>query len=325
MLANSMLSFLVAFLIAVVIGPIVILLSKKFKASQTILEYVEGHKIKQGTPTMGGFIFVISISICTIIFCGVESFLAKLSIIIMLAFCILGFMDDFIKIKFKQNEGLKPYQKIVSQFAIASIVAFFCYYSPFVGSSILLPFSFGSIDLGIWIIPFVILFFIAVTNSVNLIDGLDGLSGSVSLAFLMGIGALVFVCSPYAASLQISNLALLCIFASGALLGYLCFNIYPAKIFMGDTGSLALGGLIAGVCVFLKMEIFLVIIGIMYVLTAISDIIQVLYYKKTKKRVFLMAPLHHHFEKKGINENKITFIYFVITLIIAGGMILLCM
>jgi len=250
--------------------------------------------------------------------------LLQFSLIIMVAFCVLGFMDDFIKIKYKQNEGLKPYQKVVSQFGIALIIALFCYFSPQVGTTLLLPFSMSYIDIGVWIIPFIIVFFVAVTNSVNLIDGLDGLAGGVSLAFLFGLAALMIAAHPLVSTLALSNMVLLMIIGGAALLGYLCWNVFPAKIFMGDTGSLALGGLIACICTFSKMQLFLPIIGIMYVLTALSDVIQVLYYKRTKKRVFLMAPLHHHFQKKGINENKISFIYFVITLTVAGGLLLLC-
>lgn len=324
MLNEILIPFLIPFLVTVLFAPIVIFLSKKFKARQTILHYVEKHKLKQGTPTMGGFIFVIPIAIFGLVFAKADAFLMQLSIILMGAFCVLGFMDDYIKIKFKQNEGLKPYQKIISQLSIATIVAVFCYLSPLVGSDLLLPFSMTYLDLGIWIIPFIIFFFIAVTNSVNLIDGLDGLSGGTGIAFLVGFGGLVLAAHPLAGALGVQNIVLLCLVGAGALLGYLCFNVFPAKVFMGDTGSLALGGLIASFCVFLKMELFLPFLGIMFVLTALSDVIQVLHYKRTKRRVFLMAPLHHHFEKKGINENKITFIYFVITLVISGGMILLC-
>ncbi len=323
---NYLISFLVCFIVSVILGPLVISLSKKFKASQTILHYVEAHKDKDGTPTMGGIIFILSIlfSFC---FFSSNFQLAMIAISVMFAYAILGFLDDFIKIKFKQNLGLKPYQKIIGQLGISIIIAFFVYYSNLVGSKIIIPFTDLYIDLGWWIIPFIIFVYLAMVNSVNLTDGLDGLAGGVSFAYLAGFIALLLIYEKNAMTPneinETQNLITLCFSSIGAILGFLCFNVNKAKIFMGDTGSLALGGLLTSIAVFSKTTLLIPLIGIMFVCSAISVIIQVLYFKKTKKRIFLMAPLHHHFEKKGVHENRITFVYIVITVIVSALVIVI--
>lgn len=312
-------AFILSFLIAILLGPLVINIAKRIKASQTILHYVKEHESKQGTPTMGGFIFIIPTFICGLMFIKTDYVLSIITLFVMLAYCILGFLDDFIKIKFKQNEGLKPYQKIIGQVGISLIVAFFAYKNGLVGTEISIPFLNNTIDLGVFIIPFIVLVYTAFVNSVNLIDGLDGLCGGTTIGFLIPITTILLIISNNqlgALYVETINLSTICICLIGALIGFLCFNIFPAKIFMGDTGSLAIGGFLASVMVFSKLELLILIIGFMYVITAISDIIQVLHFKRTKKRIFLMAPLHHHFQKKGIHENKIVFWYFVVTLII---------
>lgn len=322
------LSILLTFVAGVIFAPLVLKLSKRFHASQTILHYVEAHKQKEGTPTMGGFIFIFPIAIMSLLFAGKDSSLLILSIAVMFAFMILGFLDDYIKVKYKQNEGLKPYQKIIGQFGIALLLGVFCYVSSLGLTHVNIPFTNSSIDFDVWIIPFVMLVFLATTNSVNLTDGLDGLAGGVSLAFFAGLALIVGLeISSFGygqvAIRELSNL-LICICCSiGGLLAFLCFNAFPAKIFMGDTGSLGLGGLIGALCVFSHNSLYIPILGLMFVLSAISDIIQVLHYKRTKKRIFLMAPLHHHFEKKGVHENRIVLIYIVITALISAISVLL--
>ena len=321
-----LLSFTICLTFAVIISPVIIKLSKKFKASQTILHYVEAHKKKDGTPTMGGIIFIFSILLCFCFFSN-NFQLATISIAVMLAYGILGFLDDFIKIKFKQNMGLKPYQKIIGQFGIASIISFYCYYSNIVGTKLYVPFTDRLIDFGWIIIPFIIFVYLAVVNSVNLTDGLDGLAGGVSCGYIIGFIGLLLIYKTKALTPEIvmeyHNLTVLCFCSLGAILGFLCFNIFPAKIFMGDTGSLALGGLLCSIAVFSKTVLLIPFIGIMFVLSAFSVCLQVIYYKRTKKRIFLMAPLHHHFEKKGVHENKITFVYIVITIAISLLVILI--
>lgn len=296
--------FLIGLISAVLFGIPIFKLCKKFHLSQTILHYVDKHAGKSGTPTMGGFIFVFACLFACSFFLDYDGWFSILILLTMLGYGLLGFLDDFIKIKGHKNEGLKPYQKIIGQVGLAIIIAFFVYFK--VGSSIDL---FGiNLELGIFIIPLIVIFYVAVTNSVNLTDGLDGLAGGVSSVYLFSFAVILAI-------LGFNNYSIISFAMAGALIGFLLFNGFPAKIFMGDTGSLALGGLIASLAVFSGLELILAIIGIMFVMSAISDILQVGYYKKTHKRIFKMAPLHHHFEQKGVHENRIVAVYIVITLI----------
>lgn len=294
-------------LFSVIIAPIILSVCRRLKASQSILHYVDKHASKQGTPTMGGFIFLITLVFCGCFLDSENQFLAWFSVVIMLAYGVLGFLDDFIKIKFHHNEGLKPYQKIVGQAGIAIVVSLFLYFSDRTS----LKFFGWEFDIGCWIIPLSILVLIATTNSVNLTDGLDGLAGGVSFVYLLFFGVILALLGGG----EFENLAILCFGFCGSILGFLTINCYPAKIFMGDTGSLALGGFIAIIAVLSGLELLLPLMGIMFVLSAVSDIIQVLHFKRTRKRVFLMAPLHHHFEQKGVNENRIVVVYIVITVV----------
>ena len=296
--------FLVALLLAIVLGVPILKLCRKFHLSQTILHYVDNHAGKSGTPTMGGFIFIISALIASLIFLRGELYLPILVLLTMLGYGLLGFLDDFIKIKYHKNEGLRPYQKIIGQVSIATIIALFVYFN--LGSNI--DFFGININLGMFIIPFIVIFYVAVTNAVNLTDGLDGLATGASGSYLIFFGIIVALLGEY-------NFSIISFALVGALLGYFVFNCYPAKIFMGDTGSLALGGVIASLAVFTKLELIMPIIGILFVLTALSDIIQVAYFKKTHKRIFKMAPLHHHFERSGVHENRIVAVYIVITIV----------
>lgn len=297
--------FLTGLALAVILDFPILKLCQKFHLSQTILHYVDKHAGKSGTPTMGGFIFILVGIIASAIFLRGDVYIPILVLLIMLGYGLLGFLDDFIKIKFHKNEGLKPYQKLIGQLSIATIVAIFVYFK--LGGELDL---FGlNIDLGLFIIPFIIFFYIAVTNSVNLTDGLDGLASGVSGTYLLFFGLIIAICAGE------ENLAIISFALVGALLGFIFFNCFPAKIFMGDTGSLALGGAIASLAVFTKLELIMPIIGILFVLTALSDIIQVAYYKKTHKRIFKMAPLHHHFEKSGVHENRIVAVYIIITMV----------
>lgn len=287
------------------IAPLVLWSAKKLKASQSILHYVDKHSAKEGTPTMGGLIFLLTLVFSSCFLFDYDTFLAWFALAVTFAYAILGFLDDFIKIHFHHNEGLKPYQKIIGQVGIALIVAIYL----FMSNNTTVYFFNLQFDIGFWIIPLSILVMVATTNSVNLTDGLDGLAGGVSFVYCLVFG-IILAC---VGRMETSNLAMLCFGLCGGLLGFLIFNSYPAKIFMGDTGSLGLGGFIAIVALLSGLELLLPIMGIMFVLSAVSDIIQVLHYKRTKKRVFLMAPLHHHFEQKGVHENKIVVVYIVIT------------
>lgn len=305
MAIKFILSGIVALIFALLLAPLVISVCKKLKASQSILHYVDKHAQKEGTPTMGGFIFLLAMLVGIFFLISEQRFSSFFLILVTLSYALLGFLDDFIKVHFHHNEGLKPYQKIIGQFGLALIVALYIYFS---GRTSLNFFGLN-FDIGFFIIPLVILVLLATTNSVNLTDGLDGLAGGVSFVYLLIFGIILTL----AGNAEMNNLALVTFSLCGGLLGFLVVNSYPAKIFMGDTGSLALGGFIGTLAVLTGLELILPIMGVMFVLSALSDIIQVLHYKRTKKRVFLMAPLHHHFEQKGVHENRIVVVYIVIT------------
>lgn len=305
MAIKFILSGIVALAFSILLAPLVISVCKKLKASQSILHYVDKHAQKEGTPTMGGFIFLLAMLVGIFFLMSEQRFSSFFLILVTLSYALLGFLDDFLKVHFHHNEGLKPYQKIIGQFGLALIVALYIYFS---GRTSLNFFGL-TFDIGLFIIPLVILVLLATTNSVNLTDGLDGLAGGVSFVYLLIFGIILTL----AGNAELNNLALVTFSLCGGLLGFLVVNSYPAKIFMGDTGSLALGGFIGTLAVLTGLELILPIMGVMFVLSALSDIIQVLHFKRTKKRVFLMAPLHHHFEQKGVHENRIVVVYIVIT------------
>ena len=322
-------NFVFAFLLTLIISPFVISLIKREKIKQVILNYVEAHSGKAGTPTMGGIIFIISISLMGFISIQGSGSLSKVSILIFLAYGLIGFLDDFIKFKFKRNLGLRAYQKIIFQLVISVLIGFFVYYSD-LGGVLIVPFTNKAIDIGFWIIPLVAVIYLATTNSVNLTDGLDGLASSTMFSYMLSFVMLllvltntIFIGESEIVLTEIKNLLNLSAIVCGAMLSFLVFNCFPAKVFMGDTGSLALGSLVASVAVFSKLSLYIPIIGIMFVLSAVSVIIQVTYYKLTKKRIFLMAPLHHHFEKKGVHEVRITICYALVTIMIGALVVIL--
>ena len=318
-MANYLITGLFAFFSSVILSIIFIPILKKIKAGQTILFYVKEHESKNGTPTMGGFVFVISI-IISFFLLGKVSGIAVVSLSIMTAFALVGFLDDFIKVKSKENEGLKPMQKIIFQTVIGLLAGFFAikngltyFYIPFVNKTV---------EIGIFTMPIITVLFLAITNSVNLTDGLDGLASSVSVVYLFSFVIILILQANYFNNLyplkqELPSIIRLCIASCGALIGFLIFNTNKASIFMGDTGSLALGGLIGSVTIFTGNTLFLPFLGFTFVLSSISVIIQVFVYKKTKKRVFLMAPFHHHLQHKGLSECKITYLYSIVTLLIA--------
>ena len=320
---NYLFNFLFSFLISVCLAPFIVRLLKRLKAGQNILEYVDSHSLKQGTPTMGGIIFLIGLTMSYFLTFKEDNRLATLLLLSTLGYGLLGFLDDFLKIKLKHNEGLKAYQKFIGQFGIACIIAFFVYSSNLIGTSILIPFSNYEIDLGAGVIPLIVFFYLAVTNAVNLTDGLDGLAGKVSFAYLFTFSLVVITLiemfnrtGDVLLATELDNLVAMASGLCGGVLAFLVFNSYPAKVFMGDTGSLALGGFIASYAVFTRMYLLMAIIGVMFVINTVSVVLQVGYYKKTKKRIFKMAPLHHHFEKCGVKETKIVSVYSIITLIV---------
>lgn len=315
-----------AFATTVFTGLLVIPLLKKLKAGQPVLKYVSEHKAKNGTPTMGGLFFIPSAAAVFFVCGGLEGKVATVAVTIGLAFMAVGFLDDYLKVKTKKNEGLKPYQKMIFLTAIALVAGFFAYKNGM--TSFFVPFVKTKIDFGVATVPFIALVFIAVTNGVNLTDGLDGLAGGTSVAYLVFCALLVFVersVFPYMPlkSGEYDALMLLTFCLVGAIVGFLCFNTSPARVFMGDTGSLSLGGFIAAISVFTFNALFIPVIGIVFVFSAVSVIIQVVKFKFTRKRVFLMAPFHHHLQMKGYSETQISFWYPVITCI-TGGISVIC-
>lgn len=317
-----LLCILIGFAVSLVISPLVIKLMRMLKANQTIYEYVDMHKSKSNTPTMGGVIFIVGAILSSILCFMQHNTLAFICIACFLSFGIIGFLDDFLKIHKKQNEGLKPYQKIIGQLAISIIVAVFAYQNVYIGSNVYLPFTSKTIELGWLFIPFAVFVFLAITNGVNLTDGLDGLAGGVSISYVFVFAIIQFIILSSLPNFDVVaykeqlNILILCGGVVGALFAYLLFNSHPASIFMGDTGSLALGGLIASLAICTKQVLLIPILGVMFVASCVSVVMQVGYYKLTKKRIFKMAPYHHHLEKKGIHETKIVVIYIVITLVI---------
>ena len=309
---------LITFAISVICGIITIPILKKLKIGQ--IERDDGpasHLKKQGTPTMGGIIMIVAIIIATVgacIFFSVtnnQELIKRLIplLIITIAFGMIGFIDDFKKLVLKNTDGLKPKYKMLGLLIIAVIYVLFLVYGFNLGTDTYIPIFKIYINIPVFLyIPLAVLVILSTTNAINLTDGVDGLSSSVS--------CLIITClTVIGISNQMYEVSIFGSIVIGATLGFLIFNLHPAKVFMGDTGSLMLGGIISSIALYLKMPLLLVVIAIIPVLEALSDIIQVMYYKKTGKRVFKMAPLHHHFELSGWKENKIVVVFSLITLI----------
>lgn len=312
---QKILILLISFFSCLVLGKLFIKLFKKIKLFQPVYEYVSEHKGKRGTPTMGGLFFILPSVIISFLFFGTKSVLAKTTLLLIIAFLIIGFLDDYIKIKYKKNEGLKPYQKIIFQLFVSLFAGIYVYK---IGLTYFyIPFSTSYINLNIATVFIVVFIYVATTNCVNLTDGLDGLCGNVSLVYLIIISALIILQKNTIINLnETDNLLIINFALIGGILAFLCYNTNRASVFMGDTGSLSIGSAVSSVSIFSMNSFFIPIIGIMFVVSGISVIIQVSYYKKTKKRVFLKAPFHHHLQLKNITEGKISFFYSLITLII---------
>lgn len=318
-------SFLVAFFIGMTIAPVIIKVIKKLKAKQTILNYVVQHKDKEGIPTMGGVIFMLSTCFACFIMWKGRYNLAAVILIITLCYSLIGGMDDFIKIAFKRNLGLRAYQKVISQLAIAVLATIFAYKNMYIGSEINIPILGVSFDLKWWYIPLSIIIYIATTNSVNLTDGLDGLAGSTTSLYLATFFVVIAITYYTSSEMgetfyaeELNNILIFIAALIGSLTAFLWHNSNKAKVFMGDTGSLALGGACASVALFTKNPLLILITGIMFIVSSISVIVQVISFKLKGKRVILMAPYHHHLEMSGYNESKIVAFYSIIT-VIAGA------
>lgn len=303
-------SVLVAFVISILLGPILIPLLHKLKFGQSIREDgPKSHQKKAGTPTMGGIIFILATILSMILVIKNPDGKTVLALYSLIGFGIIGAMDDALKIIHKKNEGLKSYQKMILLFILSTVLAYSAAHNPNIGTAIIVPFINQTWELERWYIPFIIFFFLATTNGVNLTDGLDGLATSITL-LVMTFFALI--------SLAIGNyqIALFSAIVAGALLGFLRYNAFPAQVFMGDTGSLALGGVVAAIAMVLQLPLLVLLVGGIYVIEVLSVIIQVTSFKLTGKRVFKMAPIHHHFELSGWYETRIVSIFSIITVIL---------
>ena len=301
---------MIGFLIVVILGPIFIPMLARFKFGQTVRdEGPQSHLAKNGTPTMGGVMMIVAILITGLTRATISKGLI-VGLICIVGFGFVGFLDDFIKIKMKRSLGLKAYQKIILQFALALYIAYYQYSASPSATQLVIPFTNHIINLGIWYIPFMMIFIIGTVNAVNLTDGLDGLASGVTL-----IVSCFFVL--FAVSISNSDVAILAAATAGACLGFLGFNAYPAKVFMGDTGSMALGGAVVAFATLTNSPLLIVIVGFIYLAEALSVMIQVTYFKLTNgKRIFKMAPLHHHFEQCGWPETRVVFIFWIATVVL---------
>lgn len=301
----------IAFLITVVGTPLIIPVLKKIKAGQSIREEgPQSHMVKSGTPTMGGVAIIGGV----LVTCLTSGETTRDMLVILgafLAFGVLGFLDDFVKFTMKRNLGLTAKQKLVLQVLIAVILAVYQSHSSIYGTKIFIPFLNENIDFGIWYVPFIAFVVVSMVNAVNLTDGLDGLASGVTM-----IVALFFaiIGSTYGSP----TAALFCSAIAGACFGFLMFNKHPAKVFMGDTGSLALGGGIAAAAIIMNVVLILPFVGGVYVAEALSVILQVASYKTRRKRIFRMAPLHHHFELSGWSEIKVVTVFWFVTFILCS-------
>lgn len=309
----------VSFVTTVILALIVIPILRKIKIGQ--IERTDGpqsHLKKQGTPTMGGIIFMISIIICvTIAYVylasngQIETARNLLPILILtIGFGIIGFIDDYKKLVLHNTKGLSPKKKMLGLLLISIAYILFIVKFANIGTDTIIPFAKLNITLPIYIyVPFAIFVILGTTNAVNLTDGIDGLSSSVC--------AIIITClTVIGMSKGNTEIVVFGCIAVGAILGFLMFNLHPAKVFMGDTGSLFLGGVISALALYLKIPLLLIMIALIPILETLSVIIQVAYFKKTGNRIFKMAPLHHHFELSGWSENKVVMIFSLITLLV---------
>ena len=314
MINETILAIIIAFAISAILCPIVIPFLHKLKFGQQVRnDGPQAHLKKQGTPTMGGLVILTSITITSLFY--IHDYPRIIPVLFMtVGFGIIGFLDDYIKIVMKRSEGLNPKQKLAGQIIITGIFVYYLMNSSEAGTTALIPFTGGFqngyfLDLGILFVPFVFCVVLGTDNGVNFTDGLDGLCTSVTI--------LVATFLTIVALGEDSGISPITGAVVGSLLGFLLFNVYPARVFMGDTGSLALGGFVASSALMMRMPFFIPIVGLIYLVEVLSVIMQVSYFKATKgKRIFRMAPIHHHFELGGWSETRVVAVFSIITAIL---------
>lgn len=309
------LAFLLSGLCVFAVARFFLPMVRKLNVAQPIHELaLETHQAKQGTPTMGGLMFAAVTSVLTLVFSSVFGF--SLHALVLVVFSLLGLMiglwDDYTKVKMRRNLGLKWWQKLVVQVVFAFLFSLYCYLSPGVGSSIIVPFFGREWNLGLWYLPVMTILISFIMNSANLQDGLDGLLASVSVIGCIAWSAIALFFLMTGCGTGRDNMGILffCLTLAGSLLAFLRYNFHPAKIFMGDTGSMFIGAAMAGVAMLLRLPLLLVLIAFTMITSSVSVIMQRTYYKITKgKRIFKMSPIHYHFEKSGMNEPQIVAMY----------------
>ena len=298
---------LIAFGLSVMMGPVIIPILRKLKMGQTErVDGVQSHLKKAGTPTMGGVIILLSVVITSVFY--IKDYPKIIPILfVTLGFGLIGFLDDYLKVVMKRSDGLFPKQKMALQIVVTAVFAFYLVKFTDVSLTMLIPFSGGYyLDIGWFAIPLMFFAVIGTDNGVNFTDGLDGLASSVTV-----LVATFFTVVAIGTKSGIEPITCAVV---GALLGFLLFNVYPASVFMGDTGSLALGGFVASTAYMLQMPVFIVIVGLIYLIEVLSVMIQVTYFKKTGgKRIFKMAPIHHHFELCGWSETRVVAVFSIAT------------
>lgn len=301
---------LLSFALSVIMGPVVIPILRRLKMKQTEREDgVKSHLKKAGTPTMGGVIILASIVLTSLFF--IKDYPKIIPIMfVTVGFGLIGFLDDYLKVVMKRSDGLFPKQKMALQILVTAVFAFYIVKVAEVPLTMLIPFTNGKyLNLGFLAIPMLFIVIIGTVNGVNFTDGLDGLASSVTV-----LVATFFTVVAIGTKSGIEPITCAVV---GALLGFLLFNVYPASVFMGDTGSLALGGFVASTAYMLQMPLFIVLVGMIYLVEVLSVIIQVTYFKKTGgKRIFKMAPIHHHFELCGWSETRVVAVFSIVTAIL---------
>ncbi len=317
-LAKAILALMIGFISSILLGLVIIPMLKRLKVRQNVSVFLKDtHKEKNGTPTMGGLIFIIPTILTSILllFMGKIKFSENLLIVlfVFLSYAFLGFLDDFLSIKRHDNEGLTVMQKLLGQLFIA--VIFFFIFMKSGGDPILNIHTLGiNINMGWFYGVFILFVLIASSNAVNLTDGLDGLAGGLSLIAFLAFGIISFGASWAKGN---EDIAVFCFILVGSLLGFLFFNSHPAKVFMGDTGSLALGATLASIAILTSHEITLIIVAGVFVIETLASIIQIISIKFFHKKIFLMTPLHHHFEKLGWSEQDIVKAFWAVGLILS--------
>ncbi len=314
MINETILAIIIAFAISAMLCPIVIPFLHKLKFGQQVRsDGPQAHLKKQGTPTMGGLVILTSIIITSLFY--IRNYPKIIPVLfVTVGFGIIGFLDDYIKIVMKRSEGLNPKQKLAGQILITGVFTYYLVNTRDVGTSLLIPFTGGFkdgffLDLGILFVPFVFCVVLGTDNGVNFTDGLDGLCTSVTI--------LVATFLTIVALGENSGISPITGAVVGSLLGFLLFNVYPARVFMGDTGSLALGGFVASSALMMQMPFFIPVVGLIYLVEVLSVIMQVGYFKMTGgKRIFKMAPIHHHFELCGWSETRVVAVFSITTAIL---------